>query len=285
MQIRTLKESINSFDNITYIIEAHSGISAKIVEHCGGEAIWASGLALSTAHGVRDANELSYTNVLTSLEEMKFCTSLPILVDGDTGYGNFNNARYFVKKLCALGIDGVVFEDKVFPKLNSFSDAKHELASLTEFCGKIKACKDSQTSANFCVIARTEAFIAQHGIDEALNRADSYITAGADAIVVHSKKETPEEILAFCNTWNKRAPVIIIPTTYEIKSKESLTENGISSVIFANQLLRASVKSMIVATNKLLSSHSATDIDMVSVNEIFDMVNMQELKSAEQKYL
>jgi len=195
-----LKNLINQKERMSYLIEAHDGVSAKIVEKCGGEGIWASGFTISTACGVRDANELSWRDVLNVLENIKFCTNIPILVDGDTGYGNFNNARIFVKKLCRLGISGVVFEDKVFPKINSFTDNNHVLAPIEEFCGKIKACKDAQTDSDFCVVARTEAFIAKQGLEVTLRMAMAYVEAGADAVVVHSKQSTPIEILDFCDS-------------------------------------------------------------------------------------
>ena len=281
----TLKNLINQTDRMSYLIEAHDGISAKIVEKCGGEGIWASGFTISTACGVRDANELSWRDVLNILENIRFCTSIPILVDGDTGYGNFNNARIFVIKLCGLGISGVVFEDKVFPKINSFTDNNHVLAPIEEFCGKIKACKDAQTDSDFCVVARTEAFIAKQGLEEALNRARAYVNAGADAVVVHSKQNTPCEILNFCNSWKKKAPIIIIPTTYTIDSPASFVNKGVSCSIFANQLLRSAVRAMENTCKKLLSSCASKDIDMATISEIFDLMNMQELNEAELRYL
>ena len=282
-----LKELISGKKNsMSYIIEAHDGLSAKIVENCGGEAIWASGFTISTAAGVRDANELSWQNILYTLENMSLCTSIPILVDGDTGYGNFNNARIFVKKLCTMGVAGVVFEDKLFPKMNSFSNSKHELANINEFCGKLKASKDTQTDADFCVVARTEAFISKCGLEVALERAHAYVDAGADAIVVHSKANTPAEILGFCKEWNKRKPVIIIPTTYEPNPPEQFKEAGVSCMIFANQLMRAAIPAMKSVCSHIIRQHSVKDFStLATVDEIFSLVNMQELEEAEQKYL
>ena len=164
-------------------MEAHNGISAKIVQESGFGGIWASGLSMSTALGVRDNNEASWTQVLEILEFMSDATDIPILVDGDTGYGNFNNVRRVVQKLCQREIAGICIEDKLFPKTNSFIGDGQPLAEIDEFCGKIKAGKDSQTNTDFCLIARVEALVSGWGMEEALKRAEAYFTAGADATV------------------------------------------------------------------------------------------------------
>src|SRR3954466_5915369 len=142
---------------IEFLMEAHNGLSAKIVEEAGFRGIWASGLSISAALGLRDNNEASWTQVLETLEFMADASSLPILVDGDTGYGNFNNVRRLVRKLCQRGIAGVCIEDKLFPKTNSFIGEAQPLAGIDEFCGRIKAGKDSQTDDDFSLVARVEA--------------------------------------------------------------------------------------------------------------------------------
>ena len=166
---------------LTFLMEAHDGLSAKIVEEAGFPAIWASGLTVSAALGVRDSNEASWTQVLEVLEFMADATSVPILLDGDTGYGNFNNVRRLVRKLCQRGVAAVCLEDKLFPKTNSFIGDHQPLADVDEFCGKIKAGKDSATESDFSIVARVEALIAGRGLDEALRRAEAYHAAGADA--------------------------------------------------------------------------------------------------------
>ena len=144
-----------------FILEAHSGLSAKIVEEAGFKGIWGSGLAISASLGVRDNNEASWTQVLDVCEFMSDVTTIPILLDGDTGFGNFNNMRRLVKKLEQRDIAGVCIEDKLFPKTNSFIGGEMQpLADMDEFCGKIKAAKNTQTDEDFCVVARVEAFIA-----------------------------------------------------------------------------------------------------------------------------
>ncbi len=139
---------------LTFLMEAHNGLSAKIVEEAGFAGIWASGLSISAALGVRDNNEASWTQVLDVLEFMADASSLPILVDGDTGYGNFNNVRRLVRKLGQRNIAGVCIEDKLFSKTNSFIGEAQPLADIDEFCGRIKAGKDSQDDENFSIVAR-----------------------------------------------------------------------------------------------------------------------------------
>ncbi|MBI5345816.1 MAG: phosphoenolpyruvate mutase [Chlamydiae bacterium] len=282
---KILRQAIQDCTGVSLFLEAHNGISAKIVEKSGANGVWASGFTMSAAMGVRDANELSWTQVLDILESMSNCTNIPILVDGDTGHGNFNNARIFVKKLCLMGIAGVVYEDKLFPKMNSFVTAAHSLVDIDNFCGKIKACKDSQTDNDFCIIARTEALIANLGMDEAIKRASFYIEAGADAIVIHSKKDTPVEILEFCKKWNKKAPVIIIPTKYEASPIVQFQEMGVTGIIFANHLMRASIKVMNDICQNIMKHHKSTGLEIASVEDIFTLTNMQALIEDEKKYL
>src|SRR6185503_4166740 len=190
---------------LNFLMEAHSGLSAKIAEEAGFAGIWASGLSISAALGVRDNNEASWTQVLEMAEFMGDAASIPILLDGDTGYGNFNSMRRLVRKLEQRGIAGVCIEDKLFPKTNSFIRGKAQpLAEIEEFCGKIRAGKDTQRDADFVIVARVEAFIAGWGLAEALRRAEAYQQAGADAILIHSALADPSEVLAFKRVWGDR---------------------------------------------------------------------------------
>src|SRR5471032_3187444 len=196
-----LREMLLS-NELEFLMEAHNGLSARIVREAGFKAIWASGLTISAQFGVRDNNEASWTQVVDMLEFMADASDLPILLDGDTGYGNFNNMRRLVRKLESRGIGGVCIEDKIFPKTNSFIDGEAQpLADMDEFCGKIKAGKDAQTDDDFCIVARVEALIAGWSLSEALKRAEAYRLAGADAILIHSKKSTPADIDAFMAEW------------------------------------------------------------------------------------
>lgn len=169
-QLRAMLQS----PDLEFIIEAHNGLSARIAEEAGFKGIWGSGLSISAALGVRDNNEASWTQVLEVLEFMSDVTTIPILLDGDTGYGNFNNLRRLVSKLEQRDIAGVCIEDKLFPKTNSFIGDSQPLADIDEFSGKIKAAKDTQKDEDFVVVARLEGFIAGRGLKDVLTRAEAY---------------------------------------------------------------------------------------------------------------
>ena len=196
-------------NNLEFLLEAHNGISAKIAQEAGFKGLWASGLAISAQYGVRDSNEASWTQVLENIEFMSDASDIPIMLDGDTGYGNFNNVRRLVKKLEQRNIAAVCIEDKLYPKTNSFIDGnKQELAAIDEFCSRIKAGKDAQADDDFSIVTRIEAFIAGWGLSEALKRAEAYHEAGSDGILIHSARSEPSEILAFKKEWGETSPVI-----------------------------------------------------------------------------
>ncbi|HWK35230.1 phosphoenolpyruvate mutase [Sphingomonas sp.] len=272
---------------LAFLMEAHNGLSAKIVEEAGFGGIWASGLSISASLGLRDSNEASWTQVLDVLEYMADATSLPILVDGDTGYGNFNNVRRLVRKLGERNIAGVCIEDKLFPKTNSFIGEEQPLADIGEFCGRIAAGKDSQTSDDFVMVARVEALISSRPMEEALRRAEAYHAAGADAILIHSKKTDAAEIFDFCRRWGNRAPVVIVPTTYYPTPTELFREAGISTVIWANHLLRSSISAMRETARAIHAEQSLANVEgrVVPVKDIFRLMGNAELEAAERRYL
>ncbi|HEB80156.1 MAG TPA: phosphoenolpyruvate mutase [Rhodospirillales bacterium] len=281
-----LKAMIQS-PGLEFLMEAHDGLSAKIVEEAGFKGIWASGLSVSAALGVRDNNEASWTQVLDVLEFMTDASSIPILVDGDTGYGNFNNFRRVVRKMCQRDVAGVCIEDKLFPKTNSFIGEGQPLADIDEFTGKIKAGKDSQTDPDFCLVARIEALIAGWGLDEALRRAEAYHQAGADALLIHSKKAVADEVLAFKAEWGDRCPVVIVPTKYFDTPTDKFREAGISVVIWANHNLRASITAMRDVSRRILREETLAGIEggIISVKDIFEITGDDELAEAEKRYL
>jgi phosphoenolpyruvate phosphomutase len=274
-------------DSTEFILEAHNGLSARIAEEAGFKGIWASGLALSAQHAVRDNNELSWTQVVDILEFMADATNIPILLDGDTGYGDFNNMRRLVHKLEQRGIGGVCIEDKLFPKTNSFIHGEQQdLEDIETFCGKIQAGKDAQRDDDFCIVARVEAFIAGWGLDEALRRGEAYRRAGADAILIHSKLSRPDEVLAFAAEWQNRCPLVIVPTKYYSTPSEVFREHGFSLVIWANHMVRASIAAMQSTARAIHASQSLVDIEsrVATVAEIFRLQGAQELLEAEKRY-
>ncbi len=282
-QLRAMLQS----GNTEFIMEAHNGLSARIVEEAGFRGIWASGLALSAQHAVRDNNELSWTQVVDTLEFMSDATTIPILLDGDTGYGDFNNMRRLVRKLETRNIAGVCIEDKLFPKTNSFIQGERQPLEETEtFCGKIQAGKEAQQDDDFCIVARVEAFIAGWGLDEALRRAEAYRQAGADAILIHSKLSRPDEILQFAQEWDNRGPLVIVPTKYYATPTEVFRQHRISLVIWANHLVRAAISAMQVTAKQIHDEESLLDVEgqVATVAEIFRLQGADELLEAEKRY-
>jgi phosphoenolpyruvate phosphomutase len=275
-------------DRLEFIMEAHNGLSAKIVEETGFKGIWGSGLSISASLGVRDNNEASWTQVLDVVEFMSDATTVPILLDGDTGYGNFNNMRRLVKKLEQRGIGGVCIEDKIFPKTNSFLRGEVQpLADIEEFSGKIKAGKDSQSDEDFVIVARVEAFIAGWGLKEALLRAEAYRQAGADAVLIHSKLNNSSEIFTFLQEWDHRLPVVLVPTKYYTTPTEDFRRHHVSLLIWANHNIRGAVAKMQEISRQIFLDQNLLNVEdrIVPVKEIFRLQDDQEIAEAEKRYL
>ncbi len=281
----SLRELILS-NELAFLMEAHDGLSAAVAERAGFRGLWASGLSISSALGYRDANEASWTQVVDVVERMVDATNIPVLVDGDSGFGNFNNARLLAKKLEQRGASGVAIEDKGFPKMNSFVGDRHPLAETDEFCGRLKAVKDT-TGPDFVLVARIEALIAGHGLDEALTRAHAYAKAGADAILIHSRKAVADEILAFAKEWNNKLPVVIVPTKYYRTPVDAYRKAGISTVIWANHTMRAAIAGMRDICGRIQSEESIAGIEdqVAGLDELFNLIGYDELAQAEELYL
>lgn len=268
-------------------MEAHNGLSAKIADEAGFAGIWGSGLSISAALGVRDCNEVSWTQVLEVMEFMRDATELPILLDGDSGYGNFNNVRRLVQKLEQRGINGVCIEDQIFPKRNSLSSGQKTLVNPREFAGKIKAGKDSQRAEDFCLVARLEGFIAGLTLPEVLERAHLYADAGADAILVHSKRTDADEIVAFAAEWDRPTPLVCVPTTYYKTPTSVFRDAGFSAVIWANYNMRSAITAMQETCRRIFEQESVAEIieKVAPLREVFRLQNADELAAAELKYL
>ncbi|MBF7023321.1 phosphoenolpyruvate mutase [Staphylococcus kloosii] len=280
-----LKKLLNG-EKIIKISGAHDGLSAKISERNGFDAVWASGFGISATQTVPDASILSMKEFLDAADIMNQSTNIPIIADCDSGYGNIHNVIHMIKKYESTGISGVCIEDKVFPKINSFSKNKQQLVSIDEFCNKIKAAKDAQVDPNFVVIARVESLIAGETMENALIRAKHYADAGADAILIHSKKSTPNEIFEFCNMWDDRKPLVVVPTKYPDVDLQTLEKYGIKAAIFANQALRASVKITDYVLSKISQQGTSINVEeeISSVQEIFELQNMSQFKENNETY-
>jgi phosphoenolpyruvate phosphomutase len=273
---------------MSFLMEAHNGLSARIAEEAGFPGVWASGLSISASLGVRDNNEASWTQVLEVVEFMSDATRVPILLDGDTGFGNFNSVRRLVRKLEQRGVAGVCLEDKLFPKTNSFlKGAAQPLAEVEEFCGKIRAAKDTQHCPDFVVVARVESFIAGRGLAEALRRADAYHRAGADAILIHSARPDPAEILAFRREWGDRLPVVIVPTKYYRTPTRVFRDAGFAVVIWANHLMRSALASMQKTAREIYARECLHTVEpaVAPLEEVFRLQDAGEFERAEKRYL
>ncbi|WP_280403104.1 isocitrate lyase/phosphoenolpyruvate mutase family protein [Nocardia brasiliensis] len=268
----------------SFLMGAHDGLSARIAAEAGFAGIWASGLCMSTALGARDSDEVSWGEMLDLVARVVDAGAIPVLVDADTGYGNFNTARRFAARAERVGAAGMCMEDKVFPKMNSYFGDRHPLAPIGDMCAKIAACRD-KVDPGFVLVARTEALIAGAGTAEALRRAEAYRQAGADAIFIHSRRRTIDEIAEFTTEWAARLPLVIAPTTYHTVRRETFAELGIAAVIWANQSMRASVAAMRQVCRSLLrDGPTVVEPDIASLQEVFGLMGYPELEADEAHY-
>ncbi|UED88007.1 isocitrate lyase/phosphoenolpyruvate mutase family protein [Streptomyces profundus] len=257
-------------------VGVHDGFTALLAGRHSYDALWVSGLGISAAHGLPDAGILSMADFLAAARIADRASRLPVIADCDSGFGDVNNIVHLVREYEAAGIAAVCVEDKNFPKRNSFSDGQ-ELADPHEFATKILAAKKAQRTADFTVIARVESLVAGASLDDALYRADLYTAAGADAVVIHSKSKTADEVLAFAHRFHPKhpdVPLIVIPTTYPLVSEEELAAAGVSVTIYANQMLRAFVTAADDVLARIATDRTAggADTQLIDVRQILDLI-------------
>ena len=265
---------------------AFDAMSAKLVETCGFDAIWAGSFAISATHALPDASILTMTEFLNVASNMEEACSIPIIADCDTGFGGPSNVSHMVKKYERAGIAAVCIEDKTFPKQNSFlENGKQELLSEKEFVSKIIAGKEVKDNPNFMLIARTEALISGMGMKEAIKRANAYEKAGADAILIHSKRDSSEEVFEFSESWGGTLPLVVVPTSFPTVKLDELISHKIKMIIYANQTLRATHAVILKVLEQLKNSTSINDIsvDMTTMQEIFLLQETYNIKKQEEK--
>ena len=278
-----LRELIES-KPILKVMGAFDSMSAKLVEINGFDAIWAGSFAISATHALPDASILTMTEFLNVSSNIVQSCKIPVIADCDTGFGGPNNVSHTVKKFELAGVAAICIEDKTFPKQNSLlKNGKHELISEKEFVAKILAAKEAKSNKNFMIIARTEALIAELGMNEALQRATAYQNAGADAILIHSKKETPDEIFEFSESWKGKIPLVVVPTTYPSVGIDELIKNKFKMTIYANQTLRVAYSAMNNMLREIKDCKRISDIkqEMSSMEDIFELQKMYEIKNQE----
>ena len=265
---------------------AFDAMSAKLVENSGFDAVWAGSFAISAVHALPDASILTMTEFFDAASNMSSTCKIPIIADCDTGYGGPNNVHHLVQKYESAGISSICIEDKTFPKQNSLlENGKNDLLSQKEFVAKILAAKEARNDKNLIIIARVEALISGAGMNEALKRATAYENAGADAILIHSKQNTPEEIFEFADSWKGSAPIVVVPTTYDSVKISELESHKIKMVIYANQTLRVAHMAMTRLLKELIKADHISDVKdrMSSIQDIFNLQEMYDIKNKEKK--
>lgn len=273
---------------IVKTIEVHSGLTGLIAEKTivtNGEAIdqfdamWISSLCDSTDKGKPDIELVDLTSRLRTINDVMEVTTKPIIFDGDTG-GMIEHFVYTVRSLERIGVSAVIIEDKKGLKKNSLfgTEVEQTQDSIENFSAKICAGKQAQLSDDFMIIARIESLILDMGMEDALRRAIAFRKAGADGIMIHSRKKNPDEILEFCDKFRKLdqdTPLVVVPTSFNSVTENILIEHGVNVVIYANQLMRAAVPAMRNAAEEILRCHRAMEIDnkLMPFNEIIRMID------------
>lgn len=257
---------------------AHDGLSARLGQEAGFEAVWASGLEVSAAHGLPDISLLGMTEFLAAAAAMHRSVTVPVVADCDTGFGGALNAAHTMMRYEEAGIAAVCVEDKTFPKRNSFVNTGQRILGVEEFGRKLEAARRARRSGDTVLIARTEAFICGLGLQETLDRCHHYVDAGADAVLVHSKAADSDEVVSFMREWNHRAPVVIVPTTYSDFSATEAHEAGISMVVYANQGMRAAITAVRSTWATVLAEGSTAPVEprIASVKDIFAISGMDQ---------
>ena len=265
---------------------AFDAMSAKLVENSGFDAVWAGSFAISAVHALPDASILTMSEFFDAASNMSSTCEIPIIADCDTGYGGPSNVSHMVQKYENAGISSICIEDKTFPKQNSLlENGKNDLLSQKEFVAKILAAKEARNDKNLIIIARVEALISGAGMNEALKRATAYEKAGADAILIHSKQKTPDEIFEFTDSWKGSAPIVVVPTTYDSVKISELESHKIKMVIYANQTLRVAHMAMTRLLEDMIKVDHISDIKdkMSTMQDIFDLQEMYDIKNKEKK--
>lgn len=269
-------------------VGAHDAMTAQLVGQYDFDAVWVSGFGVSTmAYAMPDINLITMTEALDAAVRIDRATDLPVIADCDNGYGGLNNVVRTALEYERAGIAAICVEDNLFPKRNSLLQGKvvRELIPAKEQARRIRAAKEAQVTEEFVFIARIEALIAGHGAEAACERADAYVDAGADAILIHSKESTLDQIDEFLTTWEGfgSVPLVVVPTLFPTFSADELRARGFNMVIFANQTMRAAVKATEDVLQELSNSRllATTEDSIATVPHIFELVRTKEAIAAE----
>lgn len=270
------------------VMEAHNGLTGLIVENTKVEkdgairqfdAMWISSLCDSTAKGKPDIELVDSTSRLRTIDDIMEVTTKPIIIDGDTG-GLTEHFQFFVKTLERIGVSAIIIEDKTGLKKNSLfgTEVEQTQDSIENFCDKIKAGKSGLMTKDFMIIARIESLILERGMDDAIERARAYVNAGADGIMIHSRKKSPDEIFEFCRIFrseDKVTPLVVVPTTFNMVTEEEFAEHGVDVVIYANQLIRSAFPAMMKTAETILANSRCMEADSeccMPISEILTLI-------------
>ena len=268
---------------------AHDALTAQLIGSYGFDAVWISGFGVATmAHALPDLNLTTMTETLDAAVRSDRATDLPVVADCDNGFGGLTNVVRTVTEYERAGIAAICVEDNLFPKRNSLflGDSKRDLIPIEEQARRISAAKAAQRTDNFTFIARVEALIAGHGVEDACRRADAYVEAGADAILIHSRDKTLAEIEGFLGEWQGlgQVPLVAVPTLFPDFTVEELHEKGFDMVILANQPMRAAVRAIEETLETLQRERKAAAVDpgIAPVNHLFELVRTKETIALEE---
>ncbi|SEV82625.1 phosphoenolpyruvate mutase [Ruminococcaceae bacterium KH2T8] len=269
-------------------MEAHSGLTGLIVEKTVVEndgkldqfdAMWISSLCDSTAKGKPDIELVDMTSRFRTIEDITEVTTKPIIFDGDTG-GLTEHFVYTVRSLERLGVSAVIIEDKKGLKKNSLfgTEVEQTQATIEEMSAKIAAGKKAQLTDDFMIIARIESLILEKGMEDALERAFAFVKAGADGIMIHSRKKDPAEICEFCDKFraqDKKTPIVVVPSSFNTITEDELASHGVNIVIYANQLTRSAFPAMQQTAEDILRYHRAKEVDdrLMSIKQIITLID------------
>ena len=273
---------------IVRVMEVHNGISGRIIETMKitdgdkikeFDAMWHSSLTDSTSKGKPDIELVDVTSRINTIDQIFEVTTKPMIVDGDTG-GLTEHFVYTVKTLERLGVSAVIIEDKIGPKRNSLfgTEVEQQQDTIENFCRKISAGKKAQVNDDFMIIARIESLILKKGLEDALKRAEVYIEAGADSIMIHSKEKDPKEVLEFCREYNKlenKVPLVVVPTSYSKITEDELIKSGVNVVIYGNHLLRSAYPAMVKTAECILRQgrcHEASEQYCMPIDDILNLI-------------
>ena len=273
---------------IVKVLEAHSGLTGLIVEKTVVEnegkldqfdAMWVSSLCDSTAKGKPDIELVDMTSRFRTIDDIMEVTTKPIIFDGDTG-GLTEHFVYTVRSLERMGVSAVIIEDKKGLKKNSLfgTDVEQKQATIEEFCEKIRAGKTAQLTDDFMIIARIESLILERGMKDALERAVAFVKAGADGVMIHSRKKNPAEIIEFCDRFREKdnsTPIVVVPTSFNSITEKELVEHGVNIVIYANQLTRSAFPAMQKTAEDILKYHRAKEVEdrLMPIKDIITLID------------